>query len=98
MKGETTKNNDKGKRRSEKSRRDITSCIRISNNATANCQTHRKENVQTKPSPPKDGLIYTKNEIETPTKAMTQSGSDCRVAALVREEVATGEEFGNGDD
>jgi len=39
-----------------------------------------------------------KNEIERPTKVMTQSGSDCRVATLVREEVvvAVGEEIGNG--
>jgi hypothetical protein len=60
-------------------------------------ETHPKENVQTK-SPPKDGPIYTKNGIERPTKVMTQSGSDDRVAVFVREEVATGEEFGNGDD
>jgi hypothetical protein len=42
-----------------------------------------------------------KNEIERPTKVMTQGGSDCRVAALVREEVvvvvvAVGEEIGSG--
>ena len=41
-----------------------------------------------------------KNGIERPSKVMTQSGSDCRVATLVREEVvvvvAVGEEIGNG--
>jgi hypothetical protein len=56
-------------------------------------ETRRKEkNVQTTPPPPKD-LIYVKNKIERLTKAMTQSDDDCRVAELIREEVAVGEEI-----
>ena len=85
---------------SEKSQRDIASCIRIRYRTTANSgwRNPGKESVQIKPSSPKDS-IYVKNERERPAKVTTQSGSDCRVAALVREEVvAVDEEIGNGDD
>jgi hypothetical protein len=57
-------------------------------------ETRRKESVQIKLSSPKDS-IYVKNEIERPAKIMTQSGSDCRIAALVGEEVAAVGEIDN---